>query len=175
MPFGKIREVSRITFWIANVAGTILLSLIFVCLLTGVVFRYVLQHPLPWPEETCTIVVVWMAFFGASIGLKERSHTAIMGFLSLLPSGLRNTISIAVDGLVGIFAGYLIVFGWNLAVLAGTGQRTVFWGIPYFYVYLSVSVGGLLLLVQALALIYDGAQELLSREKKKGSLASKLK
>ena len=147
--------MSKIAYLLANVVGIVLLSLMLLFLLTGVVARYLLQHAFPWTEETCTILVVWMGFFGASMGLKERSHVGLVAAISFLPPRVRNSITIAVDCLVGFFAGYLILFGWKLSCFAGSTEKTVFWQIPYFYLYLSVAVGGALLLLQALALILE--------------------
>ena len=164
MRFRKIQMLSRVTYRIANTAGNVLLGMMFIFLLMGVICRYVLRYPLAWPEETSMILLVWMVFFGASMALKDRRHVGIIVFVALFPSRVRNAIMIAVDSLMGLFSGYLMVFGWKISVFAGASQTTQYWGIPYFYVYLSVSVGGLLLLIQAFSLILEDIQAVLSSE-----------
>jgi TRAP-type C4-dicarboxylate transport system permease small subunit len=160
-----IQWLSRVAYKAANLAGNVLLGCTFLILLAGVVFRYVFHYPLAWPEETSMIFLVWMVFFGASMGLKERSHVGIMAFLFLFPARVRDAVSIIVDCLVGFFAAYLMVFGWKISVFAGSTQSTIYWGVPYFYLYLSVAVGGFLLLIQACALIMEDIQNVLSSQK----------
>jgi TRAP-type C4-dicarboxylate transport system permease small subunit len=150
-----IESLSRGAYKFANFAGNLLLLLMFSIVFFGVFCRYVLHHSLAWPEETSMILIVWMSLFGASMGLKDRGHVGTAAFLSLLPEYARKAMGIFIDGLAGFFGGYLLVFGWKISVFVGAGQRTVYWGIPYFYLYLSLSVGGLLLLIQAVALISE--------------------
>jgi TRAP-type C4-dicarboxylate transport system permease small subunit len=155
MRFQKIQQLSKLTFVIANVMGNLLLLLMFVFLLMGVVSRYILHQALAWPEETCMILAAWMGFFGASVGLKERAHVGTTAFVSLFPTRVRNCISIVADALAGIFAAYLILYGWQISFSAGTAQTTPYWGISYFYLYFSVCVGGFFLFIQALSLTLE--------------------
>jgi TRAP-type C4-dicarboxylate transport system permease small subunit len=155
MRFQKIQQLSKLTFVIANVMGNLLLLLMFVFLLMGVVSRYILHQALAWPEETCMILAAWMGFFGATVGLKERAHVGTTAFVSLLPPRVRNCVSIATDALAGFFAGYLILYGLKISLSVGTAQTTPYWGISYFYLYISVAVGGFFLFIQALSLTLE--------------------
>ena len=147
-----IEWISKAAVKTANLLGNIILALIFLLLLAGVIFRYVLSSPLSWTDESAMILVVWMVFFGASIGVKERTHVGTEAFLSFFPNYVRSVIILVTDLIIGFFAAYLMFFGWKISIV-GAGQRTIYWGIPYFYLYLSISMGGFLLLIQSIAII----------------------
>jgi TRAP-type transport system small permease protein len=129
----------------------------FLFLLAGVLFRYVLGSPLSWTDEAAMILIVWMAFFGASMGVRERTHVGTEAFLALFPSNTRKMIIIVSDCLIGFFSVYLIIFGWKISIV-GMGQKTVYFGVSYFWLYLSVAVGGFLLLVQVISLLIEDVQ-----------------
>jgi TRAP-type transport system small permease protein len=154
-----VQWVSKVAYKTANLLGSLILALMLIFLLAGVVFRYVLHSPLAWTDESAMILVIWMVLFGASIGVKERTHVGTESFLSLFPIHVRKIILILVDSLIAFFGAYLMVFGWKISIV-GAGQHTVYWGIPYFYLYLSISIGGALLLIQAISLIIDDLQRL---------------
>jgi TRAP-type transport system small permease protein len=158
----EIQRLSHAAYKFANFAGNLLLLLMFSVVFFGVFCRYALHYSLAWPEETSMIFIVWMSLFGASMGLKDRAHVGTVAFLSLLPEYARKVMGLLIDALVGFFGGYLMVFGWKISVFVGAGQRTVYWGIPYFYLYLCLSIGGLLLLIQAVALISEDIRRLLN-------------
>jgi TRAP-type transport system small permease protein len=160
----SIQWVSRAAYSVAHFLGNVILAVMFLFLVAGVLFRYVLGSPLSWTDEAAMILIVWMAFFGASMGVKERTHVGAEVFLALFPSYLRKVVMIVIDSLVGFFSVYLMIFGWRIAVV-GAGQKTLFWGISYFYLYLSVAVGGFLLLIQVILLIIEDLQRFHNPEK----------
>lgn len=154
-----INLISKAAYKIANLLGNIILAGMLLFLLAGVVFRYLLNSPLSWTDESGMILVVWMVFFGASIGVKERTHVGTEAFLALFPVFIRKIITILIDVLIAFFAAYLMVFGWKISIV-GAGQRTVYWEVSYFFLYLSISAGGFLLLIQAITIIIEDLQRL---------------
>jgi TRAP-type C4-dicarboxylate transport system permease small subunit len=153
-----ISWVSKAAEKTATFLGALILAVMLAFMTAGVVFRYLLNSPLAWTDETAMILIVWMVFFGASIGVRERTHVGTAAFLSLFPSRFRKIIVISTDLLIAFFSAYLMVFGWKIS-LVGTGQQTVYWGVSYFYLYLSISAGGLLLLIQSISIIIDDLQQ----------------
>jgi TRAP-type C4-dicarboxylate transport system permease small subunit len=47
--------------------------------------RYALGRPIAWVEESATYAFIWMAFVGASVGLKQGRHILIATFGAHLP------------------------------------------------------------------------------------------
>jgi TRAP-type C4-dicarboxylate transport system permease small subunit len=162
LSFQKIKMISDLVYKIAYWVGATLLSLIFIIMLLQVFCRYALKKALVWPEETSIFLFVWAALIGASMVLRDREHVGINFVIDLCPVRLRNVVKLLTDFLAAFFAGYLVIYGWRISVFVGLKQATTFWNIPYFYLYLSVCVGGLLLLIQALFLITEDLPDILT-------------
>ena len=45
----------------------------------------VLAAPIPWAEESARFMFAWVAFLGASVAVKNKSHTGVELFASYLP------------------------------------------------------------------------------------------
>lgn len=145
------RKVARFTGWV----GIVLLGLMFIILLLQVFCRYVLNHSLPWPEEVAVIFSAWLGFLGASIAVRERMHVGFTAIVDSLSRRTRAFFMLFIDGLIGFFGGYLLLYGWKIALFVGDKQKTPFMDIPYFYLYISIAIGGGLILVHSFALILE--------------------
>jgi TRAP-type C4-dicarboxylate transport system permease small subunit len=152
----------RIAYW----ASATMIVIIFLTTLLQVFCRYVLGRSLSWTEETSLIFFPWVVFLGASMVLKERGHVAIMFVVALFPVRLRHIMRVFIDAMIAFFAGYLLVFGWKLSVFVGAHQATTFWNVPYFYLYLSVCAGGVLLLIQGMLLLARDTADLFGWDEK---------
>ena len=152
----------RIAYW----AAVTLLMAIFFTMLLQVFCRYVMGQPLSWPEETSLIFFPWVVFLGASMALKERGHIAINFVIALFPDKIGKIATVFIDAMIAFFSCYLLIFGWKLAVFVGKEQTTTFWSIPYFYLYLSICVGGAFLFIQALLLLARDIAVIFSSDEK---------
>lgn len=160
--FYKIKSMNIYIYKITEWIGITLLSLIFIILILQVICRYVVGSSLPWPEEASIFLFIWVCLIGANLGLKNREHLGLTMLINLLPTAIRNWVIFITDCLIVFFAGYLFIYGWKIAMLVGGGQRTSILNIPYTYTYLSITVGGFLLIIQALFLINDDIKNILS-------------
>ena len=117
--------------------------------ITQVVTRYGFNHPLTWPEELCTLLLVWMTFFGASLLLKREQHIEIDFFTKLLPQRAQQVL--ALINYVLIF-GFLVVVAWGAYKLQFFQSRhyTVALGIPKNYFSLPVLISSILMCVYIL-------------------------
>ena len=52
--------------------------------------RYLTVMSLPWAEEVARYSMVWIAYVGASLGIKRNSHLGVEAVLLLLPKVLHN-------------------------------------------------------------------------------------
>ena len=104
-----------------------------------VVTRYGFNHPLTWPEELCTLLLVWMTFFGASLLLKKEQHIEIDFFTKLMPRRAQQVIGLV--NVVLIFA-FLTVMAWGAYKLQFFQSRhtSVALGIPKNYFSLPVLI-----------------------------------
>lgn len=81
-----------------------------------VVMRYGFNHPLTWPEEVSTLLLVWMTFAGASIMVKKRQHIEIDFFVNLFPKKWQNVVDLLnyflmfCFSIVAAYGGYKLQF-----------------------------------------------------------------
>jgi tripartite ATP-independent transporter DctM subunit len=81
---------------VETVAALLVLTEILV-LFSGVVARYVFQHPLVWSDELASILFLWLSMLGAVIALRRGEHmrmTALVGRLGPRSHVLMDTFAI---------------------------------------------------------------------------------
>ncbi|MHC4677773.1 MAG: TRAP transporter small permease [Planctomycetota bacterium] len=52
--------------------------------------RFILQFSLSWADEVAQILLVWLTFLGAAIGIREKSHYAFEYLAGRLSGGQRR-------------------------------------------------------------------------------------
>jgi TRAP-type C4-dicarboxylate transport system permease small subunit len=140
--------VSRVTESVA----ALLLGAIVVINVMQVLFRYVIGAPLGWTEEVMRYAVVWVTFLAATAAVHRGEHMVIDVLGPALPALLRRLLYIVVLLCVAAFCWVLISEGFPLA-LRNAAQRSPSARIPMIIPYISVAVGGVLILVQVLCLL----------------------
>ena len=93
-----------------------------------------------------------MTFLVAGAVLFRSEQLSIDLFAGLLPPKLRRLQSILVLTLIGIFCFVLVIYGWPQA-LRNARQVSPVAQIPMIIPYMSVVVGGVLMLLKAACLI----------------------
>jgi TRAP-type transport system small permease protein len=68
-----VQGLMTVEFWIVAPLFLIMLALMFI----QVVYRYVLESPLPWSEELCRYLFIITSFMGGAAATAERSHIEI--------------------------------------------------------------------------------------------------
>ena len=104
-----------------------------------VFFRYVLG-PYSLGEESARFMFAWVAFLGASVAVKNKSHTGVELFASYLPRRAQHIIAILAYLVCIFFVAMICIHGWQLASSTMT-QRSPAMQLPMFYPYLSVPLG----------------------------------
>jgi tripartite ATP-independent transporter DctM subunit len=65
-----------------------------VILFSGVVARYVLNHPLIWSDELASILFLWLAMLGAVIAFRRDEHMRMTAAVGSLPAPTRATFDL---------------------------------------------------------------------------------
>src|SRR5580693_3310009 len=65
-----------------------------IILFSGVVARYVLNHPLIWSDELASILFLWLAMLGAAIAFRRDEHMRMTAAVAGLPSQTRVTFDL---------------------------------------------------------------------------------
>jgi TRAP-type C4-dicarboxylate transport system permease small subunit len=143
--------------------GTVMLAAIGV-MLTGVFLRYVMVHITDaldmdsisffWIEETGELLLCWLAFIGAAIGIAERLHFTVALLVHKLSPQMQRAVYIFNLGITAFVGGVMAWQGWKIAML-NYGLASPSLGISLAWGYLSATAGGILIVIYALKAIND--------------------
>ena len=128
-----------------------------------VILRYFFGKGLTWGSEAVILLMVWAAFFGAGIAIREKSHIELEVVRDLLPPAFRLPVVVLADLLcVGIML-FIMIFGakWTLFLYHGEGIN-VATEIPEWIIFLCVPLGGLTMTIRYLQHLNEHVREMIA-------------
>lgn len=142
------RSLSQLT---ESVAALLLAAVVLVNV-AQVFFRYVIGAPLGWTEEVMRYAIVWATFLASVAAAWRGEHMAIDVLGPLLPPLLQRLVQLIVLLCIGAFCWVLVWYGFPLA-MRNAAQFSPSARIPMIVPYVSVAVGGLLILIQVVCIL----------------------
>jgi TRAP-type C4-dicarboxylate transport system permease small subunit len=112
----------------------------------GIVARYVFNNSLSWSEELSLILMTWLVFITAAVGVQQRLHAGVDLVTSALPKRWQQAVGVLTDLLVTVFCIFLLVYGAQI-VSATMTQTSPAMGLPVGIIYAAIPVGAALMLV----------------------------
>ena len=112
-----LRELQRVNYYVEKMEYAICLATIaMTCIFTilQVFARYIFNHPLTWPEEASSLLLVRMTFAGAGILLKKGKHIEIDFFFNLFPKRLQDVLGLVICLLMLLFSAITAFGGYRL-------------------------------------------------------------
>lgn len=131
---------SRWTMFLACICLAALLSVV----IYGVVLRYVFNNAPPYVEQVALLLVVSVAMFGASAGVRDAGHIGLDSLVKVLSPAVQAWCQLAVHLLVISFAAALLVGGALMAISTHASTIPTL-GISEAYRYLPVLMSGVLI------------------------------
>ncbi len=132
-----------------------LLIMLMFCIVTlvmiDILFRYVINVSLIWPQEITKWCLVWVGYIGAGAAVRLESNVAMTMFTNRLSERSRFWVL-----LCGKFIMlYFVVFFTGLGYQQALTNHAFSWAvhIPYTYVMLGMPLAGLLMLIHLFYLI----------------------
>ena len=135
--------------WLDNIEEYILLvlfPLMVIVVFVATCVRYLTVMSLPWAEEVARYSMVWIAYIGASLGIKRNAHLGVEAALLLLPKGTRKYFD---------YLRYLIIILFNVLIAyytfqiiqsqISTEQVSPSLRIPMWFAYGAIPVGSVLM------------------------------
>jgi TRAP-type C4-dicarboxylate transport system permease small subunit len=120
----------------------------------GVVFRFLLHNSLSWNEELDGYLFVWLTSFGAAIGYKLRAHPSVEVLVDRFPKILKK-ISLTLSDLIVLSLGLVFtIYGGQMVQLV-MSETASSMDIPMGYPYAALPIGGILLIIHAMAHIIN--------------------
>ncbi len=142
-----VGRMSQIINNFAKLLLAVFLGIMTAFTVAQVFCRYILYHPLTWPEELNVFLMSWLTFVGSSIAIKENSHIGVEMFLNLLPSRFALLVKISNQFLIALCAFLITKYGFNVAMVNKNVYSDAL-GISMFLPRASLVVGGFMMLFQ---------------------------
>lgn len=132
-----------------NFIVLVFLGMMFVILLFQIILRYFFNYPLIWSEELARYLFVWVAFIGASFGVRDSSHIKLTVIFNFFPRKLKIVISALTNIVCVLFFLYLIPDSIKLAIEQFSIASSAI-GLPMGLVFLAIPVGFVLMSIRLL-------------------------
>ena len=142
-----LKKVDSFLKRITEYTAIVLLIAMFVITIFGVLNRYVLVHPVFWTAELTRYLMFYMVTLSCGLVFRENRHPNLLIVLEKMPPKIRKNWLFIIDIL--IFLSYIVIIkeGFSMAVDALI-MKTPALRIPFFYVYLALPIGGILMNIQ---------------------------
>ena len=140
----------RYVEWLLERAVAILeifsMGCIFLLVIMQVTFRFVLQNPLPWPEELSRILFIYLVFIGAVEASKDRTHIAIdLKDVFHLSAGADHFLSLFRNLLVMAVLVIMAFGAWKI-IPSGYYMHLPATGFPISVMTVPILIGSVLML-----------------------------
>lgn len=125
-------------------------------ILASVFTRYVMNDPLSWAEQVAKYLMIWAAFLGASLGIKEGSHIAVNVLVDIMPRALQKVCAYVGYALT---AGFLVVAAYQGVIFTSKVREhtdPLVWEMSMAWAYAAIPAGCLLMLVQLVIVFAKG-------------------
>ena len=99
-----------------------LFALMFAGFLIQIVSRYVLNRPVSWSLELCSIGYVWVVFWSAGMLVPERKHIIFDLLYNKFPPRARRVLAVVNTGTLGII--FLLALPGVVDYVLFLGRRT---------------------------------------------------
>ena len=145
-PFDRLLDFfSRVNTIITGIA-MVFMTVIFGWLVFG---RYVLNATPTWVEQVSLLLIVYIAFLGASVGVHKKTHLGVSVFREMSPKPVQRVFDFLTHGILAGFGILMAVYGYKLTVFKWSAE------IPLIRVSegwraLPIILGGVLILLYSI-------------------------
>ena len=122
----------------------------FVLGIATVVFRFIIESSLAFPDEVIRYLFVWMIFLGSAVAFRRKMHASIGILVANLPVTIRRYAILGSTLVSGIFFGLILWSGYLLTL----PQISPALEVSMAWVYAAIPVGMAFLVIYALELFF---------------------
>lgn len=132
----------------------ILFAVMVIALFYQIIMRFIFKSANTWSEELTRYSFIWMSMLGSSLATRRSRNMDVDFIVNLMPKTLKKINSVFTKTLIIAFILVIIVYGFNLVSITfkqlSPGLR-----LPMAYMYASIPVGGILMLIFTLEIIVN--------------------
>ena len=138
-------KIDKILTIVIKTITTILLLALTVLVTYTVVLRFVFNSGFPAGEELVRYLFVWTAFFGITLGVKEKTHMSLDMLADKIPA-IRPFVKLIYFAGSYVFWGVVAYYGYKFAAQAAKAKATLL-PITMNYIYAAVPVCAVLCMI----------------------------
>lgn len=161
-----LEKISVLLIKFCRLICIITTSILVVLVIAQVFMRFVLNMGYPWIEEICMLCMMWIAFFGGSLIFQDQSGISVTFLVDRLQPRAYKIAKLSFHILTIVFLVFLVIYGFQFAKV-GLRMKFAATGLPKFWSYLSIPVGGIVSilfeLIHLLACIGSSPEEYKAR------------
>lgn len=160
-----LAHFNRVVLRIGRGVGAVAMAVMVLAILIQVVFRYVFNNALPWPDEAARFCMLWMTGLMAPTAFRRGGFVAIDMFGRMLPSKFGQVLNIVLLSLSFLVLVVAVQIGWSEVTGFGGRFKTAalylptslgfdtWFRIPRSWMMASLLVGVVLLILVNIELI----------------------
>ncbi|SDK94537.1 TRAP transporter small permease [Natronincola ferrireducens] len=137
--------------------GIISLGIITAALILfmNVILRYFFKSGIVWAEEFTRYTIIWITFIGGSVAVRHNAHLRVTAALEVLSEKKGRILNLIVQFISIAFTTFITIYGWKLTMqYKATNQLTPSMEIPTYWVYIAIPLGGLLMTIRLLQVVW---------------------
>ena len=149
------RQIGKMKYWkhfinmvnyLTKIAILVGFCLLATFVMMQIIWRYVLELPLPWSEEAARYLLVWVSLLAIAMAFRNDSHIRLDYFFNRFGPLIRHGIWVFFNLITLFFLALLVVYGIPNAIL---GKFTYSPGlnITMFAAYMSVPVSAFIMIL----------------------------
>lgn len=149
----KLLKIEQICYRIMKWALFSILGAMTLVVLLGVLFRYILESPLPWSEEASRYLMIWCVSLGMAVAFREGLHISVSMVVDRFPEMIGKILMKITQAILLIFMSIVMVAGFKLAFILNA-QNSSALEIPMTWPYLAIPVGCLFFIFEGIIIFF---------------------
>ena len=152
----RYRQAMEALYLACIVISGVALVVITLIIPLGVFMRYVMNHPLSWPEPAAIVLMVIFSFLGGAAVYRANAQIAVEALKNAVRPSLRALMERGVQLCLAVTALFMLGYGINLCLITRYQTMAEFPVLSQGLVYLPIPIAGLLTLLFLIEKVWLG-------------------
>ena len=145
-----IKKISDVIDRAVTAVCIVLMAVMTCIVLIQVSTRYLPVRNPNWTEELSRYIMIYIAYIGASTGMREWTNVGVDFILERLPKLGKYVMNIIIRLTVLAFCCVALYLSVTVFPKTGMRQKSASMGFPMFYAQLSIIIGSILCIIQGI-------------------------
>lgn len=153
----KFSKINNVIEYISSFTLILLLIVIVVSTFTQVIFRYVFNTPLIWPEEICRLCYVWISFLGMAILVRKGTLLGVDTLMQLVNDRMKVFFFFFSGIVIAVILALLSFLGYEMLSRI-EGQSMPATGLSTQWMYIIVPISGVIAIIFLIEIMFNKIQ-----------------